>query len=271
MMQVSNFAGPKMGGPKNSDCWNTWQLIYTSVLPKMVPPQFLSCRQSDTLDVVFLKTWRQYPRFLFKAELVQDRDCPYGAIQASPQELIQLVAQLPSASQEAKQQGFPRSWSKADGAAPEVFFFFLLKTTAMNLNETSPKTRGVFGCYSCGSGDFKRYLNDIYIYICTHIIIYIIEYTDCQRWGKRYSMDLGITGGNPLFLVAENLYLQGFVDVLSAPFFGKKLHKGPKDHADHQHAKNNHQTCFLLKVAALEATSAFLQQWQTASDQPVKC
>ena len=100
----------------------------------------------------------------------------------------------------------------------------------------------------------------IYIYICTHIIIYIIEYTDCQRWGKRYSMDLGITGGNPLFLVAENLYLQGFVDVLSAPFFGKKLHKGPKDHADHQHAKNNHQTCFLLKVAALEATSAFLQQ-----------
>lgn len=190
MMQVSNFAGPKMGGPKNSDCWNTWQLIYTSVLPKMVPPQFLSCRQSDTLDVVFLKTWRQYPRFLFKAELVQDRDCPYGAIQASPQELIQLVAQLPSASQEAKQQGFPRSWSKADGAAPEVFFFFLLKTTAMNLNETSPKTRGVFGCYSCGSGDFKRYLNDIYIYMYAYNYIYYRIYR-LSEMGKKVFHGLG--------------------------------------------------------------------------------
>lgn len=270
MMQVSNFAGPKMGGPKNSDCWNTWQLIYTSVLPKMVPPQFLSCRQSDTLDVVFLKTWRQYPRFLFKAELVQDRDCPYGAIQASPQELIQLVAQLPSASQEAKQQGFPRSWSKADGAAPEVFFFFYWKQQQW-ISMKHPQKPGVFLVAIPVDQEISRDIWMIYIYICTHIIIYIIEYTDCQRWGKRYSMDLGITGGNPLFLVAENLYLQGFVDVLSAPFFGKKLHKGPKDHADHQHAKNNHQTCFLLKVAALEATSAFLQQWQTASDQPVKC
>lgn len=168
MMQVSNFAGPKMGGPKNSDCWNTWQLIYTSVLPKMVPPQFLSCRQSDTLDVVFLKTWRQYPRFLFKAELVQDRDCPYGAIQASPQELIQLVAQLPSASQEAKQQGFPRSWSKADGAAPEVFFFFYWKQQQW-ISMKHPQKPGVFLVAIPVDQEISRDIWMIYIYIYVRI------------------------------------------------------------------------------------------------------
>lgn len=172
MMQVSNFAGPKMGGPKNSDCWNTWQLIYTSVLPKMVPPQFLSCRQSDTLDVVFLKTWRQYPRFLFKAELVQDRDCPYGAIQASPQELIQLVAQLPSASQEAKQQGFPRSWSKADGAAPEVFFFFYWKQQQW-ISMKHPQKPGVFLVAIPVDQEISRDIWMIYIYIYMYAYNYI--------------------------------------------------------------------------------------------------
>ena len=35
MMQVSNFAGPKMGGPKNSDCWNTWHSYIHLCSPKM--------------------------------------------------------------------------------------------------------------------------------------------------------------------------------------------------------------------------------------------
>lgn len=191
MMQVSNFAGPKMGGPKNSDCWNTWQLIYTSVLPKMVPPQFLSCRQSDTLDVVFLKTWRQYPRFLFKAELVQDRDCPYGAIQASPQELIQLVAQLPSASQEAKQQGFPRSWSKADGAAPEVFFFFFTENNSNESQWNIPKNPGCFWLLFLWIRRFQEIFEwYIYIYMYAYNYIYYRIYR-LSEMGKKVFHGLG--------------------------------------------------------------------------------
>ena len=54
MMQVSNFAGPKMGSPKTVIVGildiNNRHLCFPKWYP---PPQFLRYRQSDTLDVVF--------------------------------------------------------------------------------------------------------------------------------------------------------------------------------------------------------------------------
>ena len=140
--------------------------------------------------LVFKNLSNSIPRFFFKRSWSFPRCVSTATCQASPQDLIQLVAQLPSASQEAKQQGLPRSWRQSWWCRPGVFFFFTENQQQTALNETSPKTRGVFGCYSCGSGDFKRYLNDIYIYMYAYNYIYYRIYR-LSEMGKKVFHGLG--------------------------------------------------------------------------------
>lgn len=157
------------------------------VLP---PPPILSCRQSDTLDVLFLKTYLTVsPFFFLKRSWSFPRCVSTATCQASPQELIQLVAQLPSASQEAKQQGFPRSWSKADGAAPEVFFFTENQQQTA-LNETSPKNPGWILVAIPVDQEISRDIWMIYIYMYAYNYIYYRIYR-LSEMGKKVFHGLG--------------------------------------------------------------------------------
>ena len=123
MMQVSNFAGPKMGSPKTVIVGILDINIYICASQNgTLPPNFWDTGSLTLLMSCFLKNLTSVSPVLCLSGIGARPRHAGTDCQASPQDLIQLVAQLPSASQEAKQQGLPRSWSKADGAENGEFF-----------------------------------------------------------------------------------------------------------------------------------------------------
>lgn len=122
MMQVSNFAGPKMGSPKTVIVGILDINIYICASQNGTPSPNFWDTGSLTLLMSFFKNLTSVSPVLCLSGIGARPRHAGTDCQASPQDLIQLVAQLPSASQEAKQQGLPRSWSKADGAENGEFF-----------------------------------------------------------------------------------------------------------------------------------------------------
>ena len=226
---------PKWGAQKQ---WLLEYLtfIYTSVLPKNAhPPNFWAAGSLTLLMSCFKNLSNSIPPFFFLKRSwsfprwKDDRDLPGVSTR-----LDSACGSTPKrfARSEAA-GGSPGLESKAASVLGRGSFYGISTAMALFLKH--------FGCYSCGSGDFKRYLNDIYIYNIQTV----------RDGEKGIPWTWESLAAIPCFLLLRIFTSKVVVDVRPAPFFGKNYIRVPRTMLTINMPKTT------TKVDALEATSAF--------------